>query len=157
MDGQQPTQLIPTFKIRYAKDTDLLAITDFIIDVCKMIGRPYDTDSLYDIIFLGIDQGIGLVAETDGKLVGCLAAMIYPSVFKNDDLEAMELFWYVLPEYRKYKVGTELVNVLESVCKERKITKLFMAAPHHTKGVPFERYYQRAGYKKTETIYTKEF
>lgn len=157
MDGQLPIPSTQMLKIRYAVDSDIHAITSFIISLCNSLGREYDIDSIHDIIFKGIDNGIGLVCEDNGIVVGCLAVMLYPCVFNNSKLEAQEILWYVLPEYRKYKVGIKLERSLERLCKERGVSRLFMLSPHHEDAEPFDKFFERSGFNKLETIHTKEF
>lgn len=147
----QPTQ---TCKIRFATYNDLTAITGFIITLCKSLKLDYELDTIHNTVFLGIDKGIGLVAEIDNKVVGCLAVLIYPSLV-NKNLEAQELLWYVLPKYRKLKVGIELYQSLEEVCKRRNIKRLFMMAPRN-KSKSFECYYNKNKFTKIETSFVKE-
>jgi ribosomal protein S18 acetylase RimI-like enzyme len=66
----------------------------------------------------------GLVAETDGKLVGYL---LYHGGYDTD--KGVKIFYiadlYVRPEYRRQGVGRSLIKELKKISKKTEVKKLF--------------------------------
>jgi len=92
----------------------------------------------------GNKQGdIGVVAETDGKIVGAAWTRIIPAYGHIDD-NTPELAISVLSEYRNYGIGTKLMNKLFELLRENGYQQTSLSVQ---KDNPAVRFYQRLGYK----------
>lgn len=65
---------------------------------------------LYNLTIKTIEQRTVLVAKVDGKPAGIIAGLIIPNLYNPEITECVEMFWYVLPEYRSSRVGLLLLN-----------------------------------------------
>lgn len=95
---------MPTFSIRPAQREDIAILAEFLIpfvDAERLLPRTLtELDDLYSCF---------LVAESEGRLIGCAALEIYSP--KLAELRSLA----VLPELRQHGVGRALV----SACLER--------------------------------------
>lgn len=98
--------------------------------------------------------GVILYSEKENKPAGAIGGIIYPD--PNDGrLIAMEMFWFVHPEYRGAKNGVFLYKAFEEWAKNQKAEKLIMVAlegPYSSVG----DFYLNQGFKILETQYIKE-
>lgn len=83
--------------------------------ICMLIDEVKRPDLVnLDQISLLVDKGLKdstiFVVESNGLPVGVLGALLVPNTFNPDYSTLVELFWYVLPEHRKGRVGYMLVK-----------------------------------------------
>lgn len=62
-------------------------------------------------------RGLIILAERDNKLVGILLGAVADSMFAHSKF-AVDLLWYVLPEYRRQGIGESLRFQFELEAKE---------------------------------------
>jgi|SRR6185369_325976 len=75
-------------------------------------------ENIYALASLGAMYGTAFVAKKGDIPVGALGAIKVPNVY-NPNLEMLaEMFWYVLPEYRKSKAGLLLLNAYSDKAEE---------------------------------------
>jgi GNAT superfamily N-acetyltransferase len=103
-----------------------------------------------------ITQRIGyvLVAEQGGQFTGALGAIAYPSL-NTGEVEAMEAFWFVHPNFRGGLTALRLLNAFEGTARARGVARVTMV---HLKNLMPDRLrhlYKRRGYVEIETHYTK--
>jgi len=91
-----------------------------------------------------------LLAEDDGKAVGLFGFIIYPH-FYTGRTTAIELMWYVEPEYRHGFTAIALLRAAQRVAKELGAEKMQCSAPTEEVG----RAYEMVGYKKLEVAYQR--
>ena len=106
--------------------------------------RLYDTNT-----------GFILGAFGDNNIIGAIGGVLHPDI-NTRDLTCMEMFWYVIREYRKTGIGIDLFNEFESKCKDLKVKRMIMV---HVKGLmedELKLLYESIGYRQTETHYAKE-
>lgn len=90
-----------------------------------------------------LQAGSLFVAEADNQVVGFLAATYLPSHMILGTVPcAMELAWYVLPEYRHKGYGLQLLNAFETWAKSRGCKHIFLGK-------------RRRGYRPLEQAYWK--
>lgn len=66
-----------------------------------------------------IDNGVFVVVKTDdGKIAGFLGAAYIQSVLDPDCWMVQEMFWWVLPEYRRTRAAWLLMKFLQEVGKK---------------------------------------
>ena len=68
------------------------------------------------IAFIQLDQFVRVIEE-DGRVVGVFSGLLTPTWFGNDSI-AIDLSWYVKPEYRDWQ-GVALVEQFIEWAKER--------------------------------------
>lgn len=95
-------------------------------------------------------DGCILVAEEDGKVQGLLGFMVYPHYFTGLK-SAIELMWYVSPDYRKSMMGICLARAAMRLAKSMGAVNMQMTAPTAEVG----KAYEAMGFKPLETAYQK--
>lgn len=93
--------------------------------------------------------------EHDGEVCGGIGGMHYPDLLTAQKL-AVELFWYVKPEYRTGMWPIRLLKEFEvwaSMCYCTSVNMIHMECSMPEK---LAEIYQRLGYSKFETIYRKK-
>ena len=85
------------------------------------VKRPelVDIKNLYLLASKAVEDGTALIVKKDGIPVGALGALLLPNTYNPNILTLAELFWYVLPEHRKSRVGAMLLNGYVELAKER--------------------------------------
>ncbi len=69
-----------------------------------------DIDNLYRLARMGLETQTAFVAKLDGVCVGALGGLLVPNTFNPNLTSLVEVFWYVLPEYRQSRAGLLLLN-----------------------------------------------
>lgn len=69
-------------------------------------------NQLYALTAKSMEQRTAFVAKKNGKPIGAIAGLIAPNLYNPDFSECIELFWYVLPEYRIGRAGLLLMDTL---------------------------------------------
>lgn len=102
-----------------------------------------------------IESGIGVILGmfTDDQLVGILGGFTYNDP-NNDDLVAMEAFWYVMKEHRGG--GAKLLDAFEAWGKERGAKRITMAYVFTSMPEAVQRIYEKRGYRPLELHSMKE-
>lgn len=81
-------------------------------------GLDWDIESIIDTLNMVIDNGVFILAEINGEVVGGAAAIVSPTIWNRKQLFFQEVFWWVEPEYRNTSVGIKLLRHLESKAPE---------------------------------------
>lgn len=96
-----------------------------------------------------------LILQSEGKPVGMLIAVTVPSLFGSDKL-AVELSWYVEPEYRATKKSLEMLKMYEYWAENLMHVDLISLSSLGTLSEDrLDKLYTRLGYKKEENTYVK--
>jgi ribosomal protein S18 acetylase RimI-like enzyme len=88
----------------------------------------------------------GVVAESEGKIVGAAWTRIIPA-YGNIDDKTPELAISVLPEYRGQSIGTNLMLHLFELLCERGYSRTSLSVQQNN---PAVRFYKRLGYEVTD-------
>lgn len=102
---------------------------------------------------LGADHVL-LVAEHEGRVVGMVALFVAPFMFNPAKTVAHEVAWWVDPEGRDTGAGSALLKAIEPACRAKgcdAIQMMHLSTSPKVAGL----LYERAGYRHTETAYTK--
>lgn len=97
------------------------------------------------------DDGLLLVSEREGKIVGMLGAFIYTQPISGERI-AGEAFWWMEPEHRKGGDGLKLARTLEDWGRSRGAERATLIAPTEDVG----RVCAGLGYGRLETHYQKD-
>lgn len=94
-----------------------VAATRMLLEEVK---RPqlYNLARIYELSQMTITQGTSWVVKEGNTPVGAIAGLMHPALY-NPALNVLtELFWYVLPEYRKGRAGYLLLKAIDEKAKE---------------------------------------
>ena len=102
-----------------------------------------------------LENGFGVIFGMfkDEQLVGILGGFDYSDP-NNDDLVAMETFWYVAKEHRGG--GIKLLDAFEAWAKERGAKRVVMAYVFTSMPEVVKSIYEKRGYGPLEMHYSKE-
>ena len=144
-----------TSKIREAEAADVPRIVE--MGSRSLTEGPYkdEIDNLEQSAktALGVIQsanGKVLLAEEDSMIVGLLGFVLYPHYFTGK-LTAIELMWYVEPEFRHSFTAIALLRAGQRIAKQMGATKMQFTAPTQEVG----KAYELLGYKPLEISYQK--
>jgi ribosomal protein S18 acetylase RimI-like enzyme len=111
------------------------------------LGYPLEEDELlFNIEMIKQRNGLILVAEIDGHIVGCLSAVINASLVEGVLGEIISLV--VSAEYRGSGIGTNLVQQAEDWLKP-KVKKIRIRA--NSIRLEAHKFYKSLGYKEVKT------
>ena len=116
--------------------------------------HKWDKDKTEELLKTVIDtpQCVAYVWEEDGEIVGGLLGVLQP-LFMSHTLVAAELAWFVDESVRGKRGALKLVKAFEGWAKENDADYITMA---DIEGIAnLGPLYERLGYKKTETSYSK--
>lgn len=75
-------------------------------------------ENLYKLADIGMNSRTAFIVKKDDVNIGALGAIVVPNLYNPDFKTLAELFWYVLPEYRKTRAGLLLLNAFDARAKE---------------------------------------
>lgn len=105
---------------------------------------------------IGGGDGIVLVAERGGHVVGCAGAIAFPYYFNLATRAGQELFWWVHPDHRGSILGVRMLQRLEQWAKDAGCRTFTMIDISCLEGSPAARIYQRMGYRPSEQSHIKK-
>jgi len=115
---------------------------------------PMAEESAAGLAILMMDQGVMLVAEADGAVVGMVGLFVEPFTFNIAKTMATELVWWVEPEQQRSGIGAELLAAIEPACRAKGADMIrMMCLAGQCEGA--EAIYSRMGYTPSEHAYTK--
>ena len=115
----------------------------------------YDEQSAAATFAMLIDSvdGVVLVAEHEGVVVGTAAALVFPFFFNHTHKHAQEFFWWVNDEARG--AGVRLMKELEQKSCNLGAQSLTVAAVASLKAEAVGAVYRRAGFCASDSTYVK--
>lgn len=116
---------------------------------------PMSERDVEDIAAMLIDTGVMLVAEVDGRVAGMVGLMVLPFTFNRAARIAAEVVWWVEPEAQGAGVGQALLAAVEPACAAAGVNCIQMMTLA-TSPPQAAALYERAGYRHSETSFTKE-
>lgn len=118
----------------------------------------YDEQSmLLSLDAIHTASGFVVLAEADRRIAGFGAAILRPLFFDLSCIVASELFWWVMPRWRRHSagVGLNLLASMETEAKRRGASHFQMAAIESLRGRAVSRMLERRGYRHIESAFTK--
>jgi len=128
----------------------------------KLAGYPedeYHTDDLIvTLVRAKTSKQVGIfIAEEDKSIVGYAFMMMSRTIFNADETDAHEIAFWVHPEYRKMRIGTELVEACEAWALSKNAKRIIINAlysdPDQNR---FINLLEHRGYAKLEVTLKKE-
>ena len=140
--------------IREARPSDFDKILDLssVFWESTIYDEDFDRDHTLKMVELSHSHELLAVLDIDG-VVGFCSAIMAPILGSPKAYGATELAWYVMPEHRGGKSGIQLMMFMEDLAKKAGVKYFTMVAMHSSMEVG--SIYERMGYKKNETCYTK--
>jgi N-acetylglutamate synthase-like GNAT family acetyltransferase len=92
-----------------------------------------------------------LVSEKNGTVTGVLAFLLFPHHFSGE-MTALEIIWYVEPQYRPGGIAMRLMWTAERIAQEMHAHFMQFTAPDAKASAIYERF----GYHQVEIGYQKE-
>lgn len=117
---------------------------------------PYsqeDTQKTLDFL-IEDDNGILLVAERDGEIIGMTGGLAHPVYFNLSHKSGQELFWWVQPGLRD-GTGRLLLEAMEARAKAIGCVSWSMIALDKVNPELTGKIYRRRGYRASEHSYIK--
>ena len=163
MVGLHQKVQMPECKVRLAEDKDFKHI---FLMLLKFINEsPYkeaevDPEEITEMInsFLESPKNqkvLLLAVNEEDKPVGLLAGFLIKHLF-NKSKVASELSWWVEPEYRKSRIGLELLSAFEYWGRKVGAKYISLAALDTSLMDKLARLYKARGYTVTEKAFVKE-
>ncbi len=90
--------------------------------------------------------------DTDGKVVGYHWSVVRPHLHYQQSLTAYTDIYFLHPDYRKGMNGINLFKFVEQSLKERGVGRMYTASKVKLDMSPI---FERLGWQKSETVYTK--
>jgi GNAT superfamily N-acetyltransferase len=103
------------------------------------------------------ENGLVLVAEQNGELLGSVAGLLAPWWADHRQLTVTEQWWWVSRKARGGNVHRDLLRALEAWAVSRGAAFVFMIALQNGREKALARLYSRFGYAPLETHYAKRF
>lgn len=104
---------------------------------------------------LEINSAFLVLLEDGLEVVGAMGVLIGPTTFWNMT-SANEVFWYVLPEYRKGTSPIRMLKVAEAEAKRRGCSLVFAGHKVFWNADKMERVYKALDYQPHDLLYVKE-
>jgi GNAT superfamily N-acetyltransferase len=115
---------------------------------------PMAKESAAGLAIVMMEQGVMLLAEHDGEVVGMVGLFIEPFTFNITKTMATEIVWWVEPEHQRSGIGMELLAAIEPACRAKGADVIrMMCLAGQCEGA--EAIYTRMGYVPSEHAYTK--
>src|SRR5690606_18928760 len=77
----------------------------------ELVYRP----QLYTLVQKMLEDKTALIAKADGEPVGAVAGLLTTNPLNPNIITLAEIIWYVLPEYRKTRIGAMLINAYDDL------------------------------------------
>jgi GNAT superfamily N-acetyltransferase len=118
--------------------------------------RPYRPDAVATLCEWLMEEGgfIVVLVDDDDVVRGHGLVAVTPFLFDPDIWSAMELAYYIDPDYRGH--GTRLLYAMEDEARRRDAEYLSMITMESSMPEVVGGIYNKLGYSKNETVFTKE-
>lgn len=99
-------------------------------------------------------RGILLIAQHEDTLIGIVGFIGTPFIFNQDITSGHEVIWWVLPEFQKGSIGSELLVRAEQISQLKGWASLQMMRLESSPAV-LDSFLVAHGYNPTEYCFTK--
>ena len=142
--------------IRVAKKEDIPAILLLCEEFWKhtLYDEEFDCDHTQVMVNMALEHGLLEVLDLDG-IVGFVAGIKSYLMASTEALTGTELAWWVNPAHRKGRKGIDLMLFIEDLARAQGVKYWNMVSMESSDPEIANKIYERLGYKKTETSFTK--
>lgn len=143
--------------IREAQVSDFPAIVDLSREFWAhtMFEEPFDPEHTQKMVDLAYDHNLLAVLEVDYQVVGFVAGISSFLLGSTQAKCGTELAWWVSPAHRGGRNGIALLNFIEQLAAKNGIKYWTMVSMESSMPEKVGRMYEKMGYSKSETSYTK--
>jgi ribosomal protein S18 acetylase RimI-like enzyme len=152
-------------KIRFrdALENDTDSLTDLVVRL-KRLNEEFDSmlkvrDDIREQARTYVSKAIKdkncivLVVESEGKVIGLLKADLRERFFNEPATEGRIIEFYIMPEFRKHEVGTELMRLALDKMKHKGVKIVSAEFPSQNK-ISVE-FYAKQGFRPITNIHAK--
>lgn len=149
------------FTIRSARAEDVEAGAELVVRLKRLNGEfdpmfkvadnALDEAKAYLREAIGNERYVVLVSERRGKVVGLLKADLRERRFYEPRTEGVIVDFYVLPEFRRHKLGEDLVEHATRQLRQRGAQ--IIAAEFPTQNQIAVRFYEKQGFRPLESMF----
>ena len=138
--------------------SDVPRIMECAREFCAVLKQPLNENHYGQFwsATLSFNQGIIFLLE-DGaaKVAGGIGGIKLPNLLSGE-MSAVELFWYVKPEFRKGLWPVRLLKQFERWAFEHGCAEVAMIYMEDSQPEKMRSFYERSGYTLRESHYTKK-
>lgn len=116
---------------------------------------PYNEESAVRWLNFMRKDGVLLVAESGGLVVGMAGGVFSQFIFNDEYKVGAELMFWVEPLFRAEGLGNDLIQGLELAAQNAGCVRWSMIAVCDGSQARVGKFYERKGYAVTEHTYTK--
>lgn len=149
-------QSIKGFNIREAEEKDLISCLILFKEFFKesKIDLKWSQDRMVNVFksFFNNSNMVFFVSEFEDEIVGFIAGTTTQPLF-SEDIVSTELAWFVTQEHRGSTTALRLFKTFEEWSKKNKAVLISISDIEDVNNL--STFYNKKGYKKTETVYTK--
>jgi len=114
----------------------------------------FNAETVHDLASNLTENHLMLVADDGEKLIGMVGLFVASFMFNGDVTAAYEVVWWVDPSEQGQGAGKALLAAIEPACRAKGCKAIQMV--HLSTSPPrAAAIYERAGYRHTESSYTK--
>lgn len=120
----------------------------------------FDPQKIHDVVSSIINgkatEGIAILAQLDDKPVGAIIGVVQPFLLSHDNV-ALELMWWMHPNYRKGRTAFKLLEAFEHWGKHiAGCTLVQMSTVQELNSEKLRKFYSKLGYKSAELSFYKK-
>ena len=149
-------QSIKGFSIREAEEKDLISCLLLFKEFFKesKITVTWSQNKVVNVFKSSLNNPniVLLIAEFENEIVGFIAGTIMQPLF-SEEIVSTELAWFVTQEHRGSTAALRLFKTFEEWSKKNKAVLISVSDIEDINNL--STFYNKKGYKKTETTYTK--
>lgn len=119
-------------------------------------GIEYDIETCTEVSHMCMDDGVALLAEARGMIIGMMLALVVPVLMNKNHLAATEWVFYVDPAWRTTGLGQQLLELTETSLRLRGVTLFNMVLLENITPLAAETLYQKMGFELAERAYMKD-
>lgn len=116
---------------------------------------PFDPAHVRIMAALALDHGLLAILEIDGKVEGFTAGVKGPLLGNASVLSGTEIAWWVNPDARQGRNGIALMQHIEQMARDQGVKYWNMIVMESCMPEVGAAIYERMGYEKSETSYTR--
>ncbi len=142
---------------RDGTENDLVAVVEMSREFWghTMYEEPFDPEHVRFMANLALEQGLLAMLEVDGQVQGFTAGVRGPLLGNAAVQTGTEIAWWVNPEARRGRHGIDLVKHIERMAKAAGVKYWNMIVMESCSPEVGATIYERLGYAKSETSYTR--
>lgn len=143
--------------VRDGNTEDLAAVVKMAREFWKhtRYDETFDADYVEFMAATALDHGLLAILEIDGSAQGFVAGLKMPLLGNASVLGGTEIAWWVNPEARQGRNGITLMKHIEKMAKAQGVKYWSMIVMESCQPEVGAAIYERLGYEKSETSYTR--